>query len=290
MKWRALLAIVFVLVVLLSWSIARSSDRTTAFENAGDIVLMRQIGHEILLASGDSVSRVMPVEKAGDNQYLLKFESPFAFSPDSLVKVISGRVSKSHLPQQYIVSVQECGKNDIVYAYSIPPDKENDIPCLGRPQPLKRYEIKIMFQPATSPKQTTAYVAMGGLLMVALSFAGWYRYGKKPSKQPAIAAATDPSVAIGQYAFYPSQQLLVLQQQRIELTAKEARLLSIFAGHINEVIDRSQLQKEGWEDEGVITGRSLDMFVSKLRKRLQDDPAVKLVNIHGKGYKLEVIA
>lgn len=54
----------------------------------------------------------------------------------------------------------------------------------------------------------------------------------------------------------------------------------------NLVIDRNQLLKEGWEDEGVITGRSLDVYVSKLRKKLEKDPAVSIANIHGKGYRL----
>jgi DNA-binding response OmpR family regulator len=47
------------------------------------------------------------------------------------------------------------------------------------------------------------------------------------------------------------------------------------------------LLKRVWEDEGVITGRSLDVFISKLRKKLKNDPSVQIVNVHGKGYKLE---
>jgi DNA-binding response OmpR family regulator len=46
--------------------------------------------------------------------------------------------------------------------------------------------------------------------------------------------------------------------------------------------------KEVWEDEGVIVGRSLDMFVSKLRKKLQADPCISILNVHGKGYKLVI--
>jgi DNA-binding response OmpR family regulator len=48
------------------------------------------------------------------------------------------------------------------------------------------------------------------------------------------------------------------------------------------------LQKEVWEDEGVIVGRSLDMFISRLRKKFEKDPLVKIVNIHGKGYRLDI--
>ena len=56
----------------------------------------------------------------------------------------------------------------------------------------------------------------------------------------------------------------------------------------NEAVERSRLQKEIWEDEGVIVGRSLDMFISKLRKKLEFDPNIKIVVIRGKGYKLEI--
>jgi DNA-binding response OmpR family regulator len=65
-------------------------------------------------------------------------------------------------------------------------------------------------------------------------------------------------------------------------------LLYIFASAPNEIIDRNRLQKEIWEDEGIIVGRSLDVFISKLRKKLENDSTVRLVNIHGKGYKLEI--
>jgi DNA-binding response OmpR family regulator len=72
------------------------------------------------------------------------------------------------------------------------------------------------------------------------------------------------------------------------LTGTETRLLLIFAMSPNETIERSRLQKEIWEDEGVIVGCSLDMFISKLRKKLELDPTSKIVVILGKGYKLEI--
>ena len=55
----------------------------------------------------------------------------------------------------------------------------------------------------------------------------------------------------------------------------------------NTIIYREQLQKDVWENEGVIVTRSLDVFISKLRKKLEKDPAIRIVNVHGKGYKLE---
>ena len=75
-----------------------------------------------------------------------------------------------------------------------------------------------------------------------------------------------------------------------DLTKTETRVLRIFALTPNETIERGRLQKEIWEDEGVIVGRSLDMFISKLRKKLDPDPTIKIAVIRGKGYKLEIEA
>ena len=72
------------------------------------------------------------------------------------------------------------------------------------------------------------------------------------------------------------------------LTPKESKLLHILSLSPNVVIDRSILQKEIWENEGVIVTRSLDMFISKLRKKLDKDASITIVNIHGVGYKLEI--
>jgi len=76
----------------------------------------------------------------------------------------------------------------------------------------------------------------------------------------------------------------------VELTHKEAMLLRLFCRHMNNVIPRDVIQKAIWEDEGFFVGRSMDVFISRLRKLLKDDPTVQIVNIHNVGYKLEVRA
>lgn len=96
------------------------------------------------------------------------------------------------------------------------------------------------------------------------------------------------SIQIGKYSFFNEEQYIAIDNEKIKLTTKESKLLYIFATAPNQIIDRQRLQKEVWEDEGVIVGRSLDMFISKLRKKLENDLEIRLVNIHGKGYKLEI--
>jgi DNA-binding response OmpR family regulator len=88
--------------------------------------------------------------------------------------------------------------------------------------------------------------------------------------------------------FDVQKRQLLQNEVCIDLTDTETRLMQIFAQSPNQIIERSRLQKEIWEDEGVIVGRSLDMFISKLRKKLELDANINIVVIRSKGYKLEI--
>ena len=88
--------------------------------------------------------------------------------------------------------------------------------------------------------------------------------------------------------FHPSNQLLRINDQPLELTFRESKLLNYFYTHQNQVLERERILEAVWEDEGVIVGRSLDVFVSRLRKKIKADPGLQIVNVHGVGYKLVV--
>ena len=77
-------------------------------------------------------------------------------------------------------------------------------------------------------------------------------------------------------------------QKTLELSNKETELLTLLHSHANEPMERSVLLEKVWGDEGNYVGRTLDVFISKLRKKLEADPSVKIVNIRGVGYKLIV--
>jgi two-component system OmpR family response regulator len=85
-----------------------------------------------------------------------------------------------------------------------------------------------------------------------------------------------------------STQQITFQGQTSELTHKESVLLKLFCQHQNKVLNRDVIQKAIWEDEGYFVGRSMDVFISRLRKLLKPDPSLAIVNVHGVGYKLEV--
>jgi DNA-binding response OmpR family regulator len=74
----------------------------------------------------------------------------------------------------------------------------------------------------------------------------------------------------------------------MELTSKEADLLLVLHESANKTVEREMILKRVWGDEGDYVGRTLDVFISKLRKRLEFDPSIKIINTRGVGYKLAV--
>ena len=99
---------------------------------------------------------------------------------------------------------------------------------------------------------------------------------------------SDPSedVAIGQYIFNFSKQLLSLQGTEIMLTHREAQLLKELYKHKNELTDRTLILNTLWGNDDFFNARSMDVFITKLRKKLAADDTIQIVNVRGYGYKL----
>ena len=94
------------------------------------------------------------------------------------------------------------------------------------------------------------------------------------------------SFTIGEYKFDYNHQILDLRGVQHKLTTKEAELLKLLCLHANEVLDRNFALKSIWQDDNYFNGRSMDVYIAKLRKYLKDDTNVELINVHGKGFKL----
>ncbi len=95
-------------------------------------------------------------------------------------------------------------------------------------------------------------------------------------------------IQIGKYTFDPANQLLVIRDKARNLTVKEAALLKLLCIHSNNLLPRDKAQKEVWGNSDYFIGRSMDVFIAKLRKYLSLDEDVCIQNIHGAGFKLEV--
>lgn len=93
---------------------------------------------------------------------------------------------------------------------------------------------------------------------------------------------------IGKYEFDYTTQIIHDGDQKQKLSTKEAELLRLLCLKQNEVLTREEALLNIWHDDNYFNGRSMDVFLSKIRKYLKDDPKVEIINVHGKGYKLLV--
>ena len=91
---------------------------------------------------------------------------------------------------------------------------------------------------------------------------------------------------IGKFTFDTQKQVLICGNVNERLTTKESELLSLLCAHVNEILERNFALKSIWIDDNYFNARSMDVYITKLRKKLKADPSIEIINIHGKGYKL----
>ncbi len=90
----------------------------------------------------------------------------------------------------------------------------------------------------------------------------------------------------GKFTFDYDRQMLNIGKNQEKLTSKESDLLKLLCDNLNEVLDRSVALNKIWHDDSYFNARSMDVYITKLRKFLKEDPEVELLNVHGVGFKL----
>ena len=93
---------------------------------------------------------------------------------------------------------------------------------------------------------------------------------------------------LGRFTFDTQRQLLSIDDKSTKLTTKESELLTMLCTHMNDILERDLALKTIWIDDNYFNARSMDVYITKLRKRLKDDPNVEINNVHGKGSRLVV--
>ena len=91
---------------------------------------------------------------------------------------------------------------------------------------------------------------------------------------------------IGSYTFDANKQVLKKEEEEKKLTTKESELLKLLCTNKNQMLERNYALRTIWEDDSYFNARSMDVYITKLRKYLKDDPSIQIINVHGKGYKL----
>jgi len=106
--------------------------------------------------------------------------------------------------------------------------------------------------------------------------------------QSGDGTANQGSYKIGKFTFEVQKQLLSIDDVTVKLTTKEAELLELLSAHKNSILERNYALKLIWKDDNYFNARSMDVYITKLRKHLKKDESIEIINVHGKGYKLIV--
>lgn len=296
MKQYSLFAVLSISMIVIAMPFVRKGNEQP--DKHLEIVL-RNIGHQLLLHSNDSTSRVLPIETVNDHTFRISFQNSFGFTPDTLMTLVHKQLAKTDNPENYTVSVNDCYHQQTIFAYEVNSKSGNLTPCRGREQKKSCYVIEISF-----PAKNSFNYAWLLLTIIPLAFAGLYFMRKRKRiaasnemleeniaeelpKETDAVEVVDEYKQLGEFEFFESKSLLRHNGETIELSTKETKALSILLSNLNQVVGRDVLMKELWEDDGVVViTRNVDVLISKLRKRLSADPSIKIVNVHGKGYKL----
>ncbi len=269
------------IIVVLIAAVAYIQKKNEIPEKHVEVVL-RDIGHQLLLSAKDSSSRVLPVKQLNENTYQLSFQNEFGFVSDTLINLVEREFQKNALAKGYIVNLRNCKQNENVFAFEINSQTGNLTPCRGRKLEVSCYMIEIELL-----QETGFSFFWWMLLIIPFSLIGFYvrnRFRKKEGK--AQVFDTNEYIQLGRFKFYADNNVLTIEQIHITLSEKETKALSIFAENINQVVEREKLMKEIWEDQGIVViSRNVDVLVSKLRKKLSDDHSIKFMNVPGRGYK-----
>lgn len=271
-----------IIIIVIAISTLASIDKNNEIPGKHIEVVLRDIGHQLLLAAKDSTSRVLPVKKIGENTYQISFQNNFKFISDTLINLVQRIFQKNALAKGYIVSLKNCESKETVFAFEINSQTGDITPCRGRKLAVGCYVIEIDLL-----KKTGFNFSWLLLLIIPLGLVGFYvknNFGKKEEKEPIADNAN--YIQLGGFQFYADNNLLKKENNTIQLSEKETIALKIFAENINQIVEREKLMKEIWEDKGVVViSRNVDVLVSKLRKKLSDDSSIKFINVPGRGYK-----
>ncbi len=257
--------------------------------------IMRMIGHQILLDSEDETTRILPIEKH-DGRYAIKFENDILFIPGAVVSSTDSIMVITGLAKRYLVELEDCSTGEIVYSNQVNDSGNLEfISCSSRTYSIGCYNLLITltelgdrFKNANNSidaveiedKSKSSFLFIPFLALVGAGFYFW----KKKEDIPEAAHI----IPIGEFLFDQRNMKLSFGEEQIELTGKEADLLYLLYSSVNETIERDVILNKVWGDEGDYVGRTLDVFISKLRKKLVADPNVKIANIRGVGYRLVI--
>jgi len=248
---------------------------------------LRRTADALLRLSGDSTSRIPAIEQKGNSVWQVRLEQTFNY--DQLPALLQSSLDVHGIKRPYNVSVRRCDDGSIDLGYNYLDFSENNgVACRGREKPVGCHYIEISF---LSDLNSNPLLVEKGLFFLVIigGIAGFWLFRRQKIKPLPAEKDTTNFKIFGNSQLDVTNQILLCNGVKHSLTFRETKLLLLFVTHSGQLMERDSIIQQVWADEGVLVGRSVDVFVSRLRKKLADDTSVVLAVVHGIGYRMEVL-
>lgn len=275
------------LLIQLVWRIS-SGKKENSLSGEKVNLALRRTAHVLLKNLGDSTSQISPVKEISANVWEVSLGKTLDYK--KLPAILQSSFKMHDIENQYDVAVVKCQDGVIQLGYNGKDllDAEG-VPCVGREVSPDCFNLRVTF---SMEEEKIGGWQISGWILTSFLAISLVVFGQKGKKIAANFGETNPAetdwLVFGNSKMDVSNQLLICGAKSHSLTFREAKLLNLFVIRPNQVLERSFILDNVWADEGVLVGRSVDVFVSRLRKMLRDDPTVVLSAVHGVGYRLEV--
>lgn len=282
--------ICFLIGIVMMWLFFTSFS--TSYENNSNQtesvnLALRQVAHNLYNINKDSSSTIPPVNHISDNQFSLELNKNIHY--DTLPFLINKAFLDYEISSKYKVTIKDCFTEDIILGYNYLAFENEKIACVGRDHNSQCSIVGVSFEQNKSKN----YVY---LVLSSLFFLGGFGSLLRVNSKNISSSKTSPTknvlekrfIHLGNSYFSPESLTVKVNNHIKTLTFRESKLLEYFFSRPKQVLNRDDIKRHVWEDEGVIVGRSVDVFVSRLRKILKDDSDLEIKNVHGVGYRLEV--
>jgi len=244
---------------------------------------LRQVGHKLLIQQSDSTSSIPPIEYIGNNGYLLPIKKVIQYN--ALPELLTDAFEDFNITRPYEVVIKNCDDDIIILGYNSVGLEQGVIPCINRDHAQSCVNILVQFyNPSEENVKHASTFFPFWLIPILLIGFGFLVY---KFLWPTTEEKENSLVTLGQYSYDPKNQTLSIKEEKFNLTFRENKLLQLLASKPNEVLTRDEIMSKVWTDEGVIVGRSLDVFISRIRKLLKQDPSIQIKSVHGVGYRME---
>lgn len=272
---------------VLAWLLPLTSSKNPDGFSAEKVNLaLRRTADGLLRAMGDSISRIPAVEQTTANVWRIRMDQPFGY--DSLPAFLQASLELHGIRRPYEVVVRRCFDETIDLGYHQSDFVQNkEVACQGRDMPEGCHIIELKF--LEKDGKVNFWAGVPGVFLLLVGGLAGYWVSRRLKTVPTASVPSDDTawLAFGNSRLDVAGQVLLCGGQRETLTFRETKLLKLFASQPNKLLERDLILQEVWADEGIMVGRSVDVFVSRLRKKLSADASIGIVAVHGVGYRLE---